>query len=87
MTVTDQENVDILLGAQDMLESIWQELCFNWELVEELASHVDIRIFKKNKQKALKENHNIVIKLTCVKIAYYALNRTSLQSHLSLPHT
>ena len=66
MTVTDQENVDILLGAQDMIESIWQELCFKWEVVEELASHVGIRIFMKNKQKALKENHNIVIKLTCV---------------------
>lgn len=25
----------------------------------------------KNKQKALKENHNIVIKLTCVQMSYY----------------
>lgn len=55
-----------------MFESILQELYFKWELVEELASHVDRRTFKKNKQKALKENHNIVIKLTCVKMSYYA---------------
>lgn len=55
-----------------MLESILQELCFKWELVEELASHVDTRTFKKNKQKTLKENHDIVIKLTCVQMSYYA---------------
>lgn len=30
-----------------MLESILQGLCFKWELVEELASHVDTRTFKK----------------------------------------